>query len=231
MGFVNIHIANFRMSTEEQTNTDLGENETMMALLPHITFEQKNQMNLDVNDTNRSDSSHSEGVNKKRHGLKFLSRLLGRGTQRKAGCVYEKRLSVEIKAAKTVAIVTGCFIFCWLGFSVLYGISFCVQPNDTIWSIVFWLGYLNSALNPIIYTVFNREFRSCFKKLLTCNHLLFSNRAIAIVSFPLTLINSNSKIFNGLFYCRMLHDQDKLAICQLVMDTNPFRQPQDRVKE
>ena len=219
------------MSTEEQTNTDLGENETMMALLPHITFEQKNQMNLDVNDTNRSDSSHSEGVNKKRHGLKFLSRLLGRGTQRKAGCVYEKRLSVEIKAAKTVAIVTGCFIFCWLGFSVLYGISFCVQPNDTIWSIVFWLGYLNSALNPIIYTVFNREFRSCFKKLLTCNHLLFSNRAIVIVSFSLTLINSNSKIFNGLFYCRMLHDQDKLAICQLVMDTNPFRQPQDRVKE
>ncbi|KHJ97917.1 7 transmembrane receptor, partial [Oesophagostomum dentatum] len=98
-----------------------------------------------------------------------LRKLMQRGHAKKAGCAYEKRLSLEIKAAKTVAIVTGCFIFCWLGFSLLYGLE--LQTNDVIWSILFWLGYLNSALNPVIYTVFNREFRTCFKRLLTCHHL------------------------------------------------------------
>ena len=31
-----------------------------------------------------------------------------------------------------------------------------------------WLGYVNSALNPIIYTIFNGEFRKAFKKMLGC---------------------------------------------------------------
>ncbi|WKX91564.1 hypothetical protein Q1695_009969 [Nippostrongylus brasiliensis] len=98
-----------------------------------------------------------------------LHKLMHRGQTKKSGCAYEKRLSLEIKAAKTVAIVTGCFIFCWLGFPLLYGLE--LQTNDVIWSVLFWLGYLNSALNPVIYTVFNREFRTCFKRLLTCHHL------------------------------------------------------------
>ncbi|CAD6195499.1 unnamed protein product [Caenorhabditis auriculariae] len=98
-----------------------------------------------------------------------LSMLMRRGQKKKSSGAYEKRLSLEIKAAKTVAIVTGCFIFCWLGFSLVYGLE--IKLNDVVWSIVFWLGYLNSALNPVIYTVFNREFRICFKRLLTCHHL------------------------------------------------------------
>ena len=47
-----------------------------------------------------------------------IKRILRRGQKKRAGGAYEKRLSLEIKAAKTVAIVTGCFIFCWLGFSL-----------------------------------------------------------------------------------------------------------------
>lgn len=29
-----------------------------------------------------------------------------------------------------------------------------------------WLGYINSSLNPLIYTIFNTEFRKAFKKIL-----------------------------------------------------------------
>jgi len=32
---------------------------------------------------------------------------------------------------------------------------------------IVWLGYVNSTLNPIIYTVFNVDFRRAFKHLLT----------------------------------------------------------------
>ncbi|CAJ0575431.1 unnamed protein product, partial [Mesorhabditis spiculigera] len=98
-----------------------------------------------------------------------LARLMRRAPKNKVGGAYEKRLSLEIKAAKTVAIVTGCFILCWLGFSLVYGLN--LKTSPVMWSILFWLGYLNSALNPVIYTVFNREFRICFKRLLTCHHL------------------------------------------------------------
>lgn len=88
---------------------------------------------------------------------------------------YQKRLSSEIKAAKTVAIVTGCFIVCWLGFAVIYAMGAlpsCQQNaqcvSATTFSVFFWLGYLNSCLNPIIYTLFNRQFRAAFKELLGC---------------------------------------------------------------
>ena len=31
-----------------------------------------------------------------------------------------------------------------------------------------WLGYFNSTLNPIIYTIFNPYFRQAFRNLLSC---------------------------------------------------------------
>ncbi len=40
----------------------------------------------------------------------------------------------------------------------------CVQEWG--FSFAFWLGYSNSALNPVIYTVFNKDFRRAFKRIL-----------------------------------------------------------------
>jgi len=34
--------------------------------------------------------------------------------------------------------------------------------------VFLWLGYTSSTLNPIIYTVFNREFKNTFLRLLRC---------------------------------------------------------------
>lgn len=36
------------------------------------------------------------------------------------------------------------------------------KPSDTIFKITFWLGYLNSCINPIIYPCFSREFKKAF---------------------------------------------------------------------
>ena len=35
-----------------------------------------------------------------------------------------------------------------------------------LFSFLVWLGYINSFLNPVIYTVFNSEFRRTFHRLL-----------------------------------------------------------------
>ena len=38
--------------------------------------------------------------------------------------------------------------------------------------VVQWLAYTNSLVNPIVYTVFNEEFRNTIKKIISCSFLL-----------------------------------------------------------
>nr|XP_057930746.1 dopamine receptor D4a [Doryrhamphus excisus] len=77
--------------------------------------------------------------------------------------------SRERKAMKVLPVVVGVFLFCWTPFFVLHILRARCQDcrvPAVVMSVVTWLGYVNSALNPIIYTVFNTEFRRFFKKFL-----------------------------------------------------------------
>ncbi|XP_034444658.1 D(4) dopamine receptor-like [Hippoglossus hippoglossus] len=77
--------------------------------------------------------------------------------------------SRERKAMKVLPVVVGAFLFCWTPFFVLHTMRArcqdCYVPPGLM-SVVTWLGYVNSALNPVIYTIFNTEFRNFFKKFL-----------------------------------------------------------------
>ncbi|XP_017877534.1 5-hydroxytryptamine receptor 2B-like [Ceratina calcarata] len=75
----------------------------------------------------------------------------------------------EKKAAKTLAIITGAFVACWLPFflvALLRATCEVCEPPELIANIFLWLGYFNSTLNPVIYTVFSPEFRQAFKRML-----------------------------------------------------------------
>ncbi|RMZ94142.1 tyramine octopamine receptor, partial [Brachionus plicatilis] len=77
-------------------------------------------------------------------------------------------LTRERRAARTLGIIMGAFSICWLPFFIVYLLqSFDYFTNGYgLFEFLTWLGYVNSALNPIIYTIFNIDFRKSFERIL-----------------------------------------------------------------
>ncbi|KAM6122629.1 histamine H2 receptor [Phoenicopterus ruber ruber] len=77
----------------------------------------------------------------------------------------------EHKATVTLAVVLGAFIVCWFPYFTVFtyrGMWGDSRVRGTPMSIVLWLGYANSALNPILYGTLNRDFRVAYQHLLHC---------------------------------------------------------------
>uniref|UniRef100_A0A1I8J6W3 G_PROTEIN_RECEP_F1_2 domain-containing protein n=1 Tax=Macrostomum lignano TaxID=282301 RepID=A0A1I8J6W3_9PLAT len=84
-------------------------------------------------------------------------------------------LSRERRALRTLGIIMGIFMLCWLPFFVVYlGEAADYQTRKGVYSLFVWLGYLNSAINPIIYTIFNVDFRKAFANLLHLRGFCFA---------------------------------------------------------
>ncbi|MED6254710.1 Alpha-2 adrenergic receptor [Characodon lateralis] len=84
--------------------------------------------------------------------------------RKKVSQAREKRFTFVL------AVVMGVFVVCWFPFFFtysLYGVcgDSCKIP-DPLFKFFFWIGYCNSSLNPAIYTIFNRDFRRAFQKIL-----------------------------------------------------------------
>lgn len=113
---------------------------------------------------------------KKRSSVQQIINSLPLLQKKKGERSKEDKLAMkrERKAFRTLAIITGSFVTCWLPFFIVAllspficppGVTHCSIP-DVVFDFVTWLGYVNCMLNPIIYTIFNPDFRAAFKKIL-----------------------------------------------------------------
>ncbi|XP_061586016.1 5-hydroxytryptamine (serotonin) receptor 1A a [Cololabis saira] len=92
--------------------------------------------------------------------------------EKNSGAKRKLALSRERKTVKTLGIIMGTFIFCWLPFFIValvlpFCADSCYMP-EWLGAVINWLGYSNSLLNPIIYAYFNKDFQNAFKKMLKC---------------------------------------------------------------
>ncbi|KAJ8687010.1 hypothetical protein QAD02_022804, partial [Eretmocerus hayati] len=72
------------------------------------------------------------------------------------------------KAAITIGIIVGIFLVCWVPFFVAnIAVASCKTCiSELFFQFLTWLGYSNSSFNPVIYSIFNTEFREAFKRTL-----------------------------------------------------------------
>lgn len=82
---------------------------------------------------------------------------------------WKGRQHRERRFTFVLAVVMGVFVLCWFPFFFTYTLTAvcdaCCVP-ETLFKMFFWFGYCNSSLNPVIYTIFNNDFRRSFKKIL-----------------------------------------------------------------
>ncbi|XP_044274184.1 D(1B) dopamine receptor [Varanus komodoensis] len=107
----------------------------------------------------------------------------------------------ETKVLKTLSVIMGVFVCCWLPFFILNCmVPFCESPpsdpgaglpcvSNTTFNVFVWFGWANSSLNPIIYA-FNADFRKVFSNLLGCSQHC-SSTPVETVNISNELISYN----------------------------------------
>lgn len=82
----------------------------------------------------------------------------------------------ERKASKVLGIVFCLFVVMWCPFFITNVLAVICKESCNedvtggLLNIFVWIGYISSAVNPLVYTLFNRTYRSAFSRYLQCHY-------------------------------------------------------------
>ncbi|KAM3865128.1 alpha-2C adrenergic receptor [Diretmus argenteus] len=124
----------------------------------------------DSKSSRKSSSASKYSSRKSRSSSKSMELFSSRRKRRST--VHRKKISAarEKRFTFVLAVVMGVFVLCWFPFFFSYSLyGICRKPceiPEILFKFFFWIGYCNSSLNPVIYTIFNQDFRRAFQKIL-----------------------------------------------------------------
>ncbi|XP_077170413.1 5-hydroxytryptamine receptor 2A isoform X2 [Paroedura picta] len=106
---------------------------------------------------------------------KFFQRSLSKdlGT---SGRRTMQSISNEQKASKVLGIVFFLFVIMWCPFFITNVMAVICKESCNeevvggLLNIFVWIGYLSSAVNPLVYTLFNKTYRSAFSRYIRCRY-------------------------------------------------------------
>uniref|UniRef100_A0AAY5EI31 G-protein coupled receptors family 1 profile domain-containing protein n=1 Tax=Electrophorus electricus TaxID=8005 RepID=A0AAY5EI31_ELEEL len=78
--------------------------------------------------------------------------------------------SSNSKAAKTLGIVVCVYLALWIPFYLCSPSVQNMTSLSLVWTVLAWLIYINSSLNPVIYAIFYPWFRASAKYIMTLVH-------------------------------------------------------------
>ncbi|CAM4603775.1 unnamed protein product [Leuciscus chuanchicus] len=112
----------------------------------------------------------------------FLRRSLSREAGTESGVVMPpfgrhsvQSISNEQKASKVLGVVFFLFVVMWCPFFITNVLAVVCEPvacdadiMNGLLNVFVWVGYLSSAVNPLVYTLFNKTYRSAFARYIRC---------------------------------------------------------------
>uniref|UniRef100_A0A8C1XXQ3 5-hydroxytryptamine receptor 2A n=1 Tax=Cyprinus carpio TaxID=7962 RepID=A0A8C1XXQ3_CYPCA len=112
----------------------------------------------------------------------FLRRSLSREAGAESGVVMPpfgrhtvQSISNEQKASKVLGVVFFLFVVMWCPFFITNVLAVVCEPvtcdadvMNRLLNVFVWVGYLSSAVNPLVYTLFNKTYRSAFGRYIRC---------------------------------------------------------------
>ncbi|KAM4561910.1 5-hydroxytryptamine receptor 2A [Fundulus diaphanus] len=126
-------------------------------------------------------------------------------------------ISNEQKASKVLGVVFFLFVVMWCPFFITNVLMVVCHRNichpevmEGLLNIFVWVGYLSSAVNPLVYTLFNKTYRTAFMRYIRCQYQPEKKplQLILVNTIPPMAFNSTQlplddmgKLHNGTIRC------------------------------